>query len=130
MIGGIPETEKERNADKRQEVEEEWEEMEEISDVNCDNQTDQLEAMRFEMKSKIPIYQVRKARRYRKNEMPGTRGEIPKEAYDKYGDAAGKIEIDAVGKHGAFYEFLSREFRRGGGGGFVDRRTNSPHSGK
>ena len=51
-IGGIPETEKERNANKRQEVEEEWESMGGISEVNSANQTDQLEALRFNMKSK------------------------------------------------------------------------------
>ena len=37
------------------------------------------------------------------NDMPGTREEIPKEeTYNKYGDAARKSEIWAIGKHGAF----------------------------
>ena len=35
--------------------------------------------------------------------MPGMRGEIPKgETYNKYGDAARKIEIDATGDSGTF----------------------------
>ena len=35
--------------------------------------------------------------------MPGMRKEIPKaETYNKYGDAARKVEIEATGKHGAF----------------------------
>ena len=45
-----------------QEVGEEWEAMEEISEVNSANQTDLLEALRFKMKSKIAIYQVQKPR--------------------------------------------------------------------
>ena len=61
-IGEIPETEKERNVNKMQEVGEEWEAMEEISEVNSANQTDLLEALRFKMKSKIAIYQVQKPR--------------------------------------------------------------------
>ena len=37
------------------------------------------------------------------NEMPGTLKEIPKEeTYNQYGDAPRKIEIDEIGKHGAF----------------------------
>ena len=35
--------------------------------------------------------------------MPGMRKEIPKEeTYNKYGDAARKIEIEAIEKHGTF----------------------------
>ena len=35
--------------------------------------------------------------------MQGARKEIPKEeTYNKYGDSAGKVEIDAIGEHGAF----------------------------
>ena len=38
--------------------------------------------------------------------MPGVGKEIPKgETYNKYGDAARRIEIEAVGKHGAFTRF-------------------------
>ena len=38
-----------------------------------------------------------------KNEMPCIGEEIPKETtYNKYGDASGKIEIGAIGIHGAF----------------------------
>ena len=44
---------------KRQEVaEEECEAMGEIFEAGIDNRTDLLEAMRFKMKSKNPIYQV------------------------------------------------------------------------
>ena len=61
-IGEIPETEKEKEVGKRGEMEEEWEAMGEISEVASANQTDQLEALRFTMKSEnanLIIYQPR-----------------------------------------------------------------------
>ena len=40
------------------------------------------------------------------NETPGARWEIPKGGLRKYGAAARKIEIEAIGKHGAMGAFL------------------------
>ena len=50
-ISEIPATEKEKNVRKSQKVEEEWKAMEEISEAQSANRTDQLEALRSKMKS-------------------------------------------------------------------------------
>ena len=83
-------------------MEEEWEEMEEIGEVQSANQADQLEALGFKMKSKIAICHV-ESEIIAENETTGMRKEIQKEeTYNKYGYAARKIEIGAIGEHGAF----------------------------
>ena len=47
--------------------------------------------------------------------MPGTRKEIPKDgAQNKYGGAARKIEIEAIGNMGLPYEYLFRKFQKEG----------------
>ena len=76
-LGKIPETGKEKNAKKRQEVEEERMAMGANFQVNSDNQTDRLEAYRFKTKSEIPIYQVQNARKFRETICMG-RGGNPK----------------------------------------------------
>ena len=60
-ISEIPETEKEKNVNERKKVEEECEAMGGIGDVQRANQTDQLEAFGFKMKSEIAISHGRKA---------------------------------------------------------------------
>ena len=53
-------------------------------------------------------------KRFRKNEMPGAGKEIPKEeTYNKFGDAARKIEIGAIGKHGTFARIPFAEIPNG-----------------
>ena len=61
VIGGFTESEKEKHMKERQKVEEEWGEIGEINNLQSVNQTDQLVALRFKMKSKIVICQERKA---------------------------------------------------------------------
>ena len=73
MWGGIPATEKERDSDERREVEEEWEAMGNIFEVGSSNQTNQLEAMRFKMKSKNPNSPRSKSEAIVENEMQGMR---------------------------------------------------------
>ena len=47
--------------------------------------------------------------------MPGMRKVIPKqETYNKYGDSARKVEIEAIGKHGAFKRAPPSEIPDGG----------------
>ena len=46
--------------------------------------------------------------------MPGVRDEIPKETHKKYGGAARKIEIGAIGKHGSFVRIPFSEIPDGG----------------
>ena len=47
------------------------------------------------------------------NEMTGMRKEIPKaETYNKYGDAARKIEIEAIWKHLDFARPPFRKYRK------------------
>ena len=71
-IGEIPETEKEKDANKRQEVENGWAAMGGISEVNSADRIGQLAALRFEMKSKKNTsYQIQKARKFRKMKCRG-----------------------------------------------------------
>ena len=111
-IGEIPETEKEKNANKRQEVEAGWKAMGEIVEVNSADQTDQLEAWRFKMTSGNSNLPSSKSEEISENEIPGMRKAIPKEeTYNKYGGEGRGIGIEAVGQHGAFTRPLSRKFR-------------------
>ena len=60
--------------------------MKEISEVQSANQTDQLDALRFKMKSKNHNLARRKSEIISENEMPRMRKAIPKEeTYNKYG---------------------------------------------
>ena len=81
---------------------EEWKEMEEINNTQKVNQTDQLEALGFKTKAKNHNLPKAKSEQILENEMPRMRKEIPKEETqkNKYGDAARKIEIEAIRKHG------------------------------
>ena len=74
----IPETEKEKDANKMEEVEKEWEAMGGISEVNSADQIDQLEALRYKMKSKNYNLPSSKSVEISGNEMPRTRNGIPK----------------------------------------------------
>ena len=70
--------------------------------MNSADRIDQLNALRFKMQSGNKNSPWGKKRGNFENEMPGMVKEIQKaETYNKYGDAARKIEIDAIGKHGA-----------------------------
>ena len=112
-IGEIPETEKERNAGKRQEVEEEWNAMWGISEVRSANQTHQLEAMRFEMKSKNPNLPSSKIEEVLENEMQRARKEIPKETYNNTATRPGKSKSMQLKNAAHLYEFLSLKCRMG-----------------
>ena len=125
----IPETEKERNIKERQKAEEDWEEMEEIHNAHSVNQTDQLNAFGFKMTSENHILSREKSELIMENEMPGMRKEIPKdETPNKCGDAARKIEIEAIGNMGLSYGYHFRNSSRGSliEGRFVYIMKNKP----
>ena len=84
-------------------------------EANSANQTDQLDAMRFKMKSKNSNLPSSKIEEISESDMQGTRKEIPKEeTYNKYGDMARTIEIDEIENAEHLREFLCREFRMRG----------------
>ena len=45
--------------------------------------------------------------------MPGAAGVPKEETYNKYGGAAGKIEIEAIEKHGILWRYPLRGYRAG-----------------
>ena len=64
---------------------------------------DQLNALSFKMQTGNKNLPRERSGEIAEDEMPGMGGEIPKEeTYNKYGDTSRKIEIGAIGKHGAF----------------------------
>ena len=120
VLGEIHETGKEKNVDKKKEVGGECKAMGEISEVNSADQIGQLDAFRFEMKSKNSNLSSSKMGEISENETPGMRKAIPKEeTYRKYGDAPRNVEIEAIGKHGAF----NRVPFSGIPDGIIDRRA-------
>ena len=99
----------------QKEVAKEWEAMGEITELNSDGPIDQLEDLRFEMKSQKSNFSSSKCEKISENETHGVRKEIPQEeTFSKYGDAARKVEIEAIGKHGALMgdTFLGNSGRR------------------
>ena len=83
--------------------------------MNSDGQIDQLEALRFKMKSRKPNLSSSESGEISENEMPGMRKGIPKEeTFVKYGDAAREVEIDSIENAGLLGEYLSRGFRMRG----------------
>ena len=91
----IPETKKMKELRIRQEVEKEWGEWKNVLSAD---EVDPLVGLRFKF-GKIRQLPREASEKILENEMPGMRKEIPKkETYNKYGDAARKIEIEAIGK--------------------------------
>ena len=72
-----------------------------IPEVNSAEKIDQLEDLRFKMKSEKSNLSSSKSEKILENEMPGTRNGIPQEeTFSKYGGSARKVEIGAIEKHG------------------------------
>ena len=121
---------KKKQAEERQKIEKEWGEMEEIDHSLNVNQTDQLEALRFKLNTRKQKLPRERSEQILENEMPGMRKEIPKEeTQNKYGHAARKIEIVAVGKHGTFIRVSFVEIPDGASlieGGICIRNQNNP----
>ena len=84
-----------------------------IFEVNSSNQTDQLGAMRFEMKLENPNLPSSKSEEILENEMPGMRKSILKEPYNNTVTRPGKSKSRQLGNAEHLYEFISRKFRRG-----------------
>ena len=95
----IPETEKRKELRIKQEAEKEWNGR---NDVLSADEVDPLIGLRFKFGKNKNLPRTASELNL-ENEMPGMRKEIPKEeTYNKYGDAARKIEIEAIEKHGTF----------------------------
>ena len=90
---------------KEQEIETEWKLSGGSKKVNSADRIDQLAALRFKTQMGSKNLPIAKSEEISENLMPGIRKETPKEeTYNKYGDSAMKIEIEAIEKHGAFRE--------------------------
>ena len=77
--------------------------LEEIQEVNSSGQIGQLYALRFKMQSVKFNSSLPNREQNLENEMAGTRQGIPNgETFNKYGGAARKVGIDAIGEHGDF----------------------------
>ena len=71
----------------------------EIQEVNSADQIDQLEALRFKMKSRNFNLPSPTSEKISENETHGARKEISREdTFSKYGGAARKVEIEAIEK--------------------------------
>ena len=102
ILNEIPESKKEKELRIRQEVEKEWGEWDNVVDVKSADEVDPLIGLRFKFGNKKNL-PMEASELILENEMPGMGKEIPKEeTYNKYGDAARKIEIEAIEKHGTF----------------------------
>ena len=114
VLGEIHETGKEKNVDKKKEVGGECKAMGEISEVNSADQIGQLEASRFKTKSKITIYQARKARKFRKTKCLecGRKFQRGKPTINT-ATLPGKFKLRQLGITGLLKESLSRESRMG-----------------
>ena len=75
---------------------------------------DQLNDLRFKIQTKNKNLSRGRHEKIPRDEMHGMDKEIPKEdTYNKYGDAAGEIEIGSIGKHGDFARMHFRKYRMG-----------------
>ena len=83
-----------------------------IPEVNSAGRIDQLEALRFEMKSKSPIYRVPKAGKFRKAKcLECERKFRKKKRALNTGARLGKLKSAPSGNTGILGEYISREFR-------------------
>ena len=87
--------------------------MGEIQEVNIAGQIDQLNALRFKMRSGKFNLSRTNSEQILENGTPGMRKEIPKgETRKKYGAMIGQLELIRLGNMGPSWGYLSREFRR------------------
>ena len=113
-IGEIPEAEKGRKANKRQEAESEWGGMGELFEVNSANQIGQLESLRFKMKLKMRNYRVRKVKRFRKMKCLECEREFRrKKRTINTATRPWKSKSMLLGDMGHLYEFRSQKFQKG-----------------
>ena len=83
------------------EMENGWQALGGIQEVHSSDQIDQLNDLRLKMQSAKFNLPRATSEKISENEMHGIRKKIPKEeTYNKYGDAARKVEIEAIGIHG------------------------------
>ena len=88
---------------KHGEVEIEWGPLGRRKKVNSADQIDQLADVRLMTQMISKNLRSEKSDEISENEMPGIRNEIPKGAYNEYGDSARKIEIGTFGKRWSFF---------------------------
>ena len=87
--------------------------------MNSLDQMAQLEALRSKLKSRNFDLSSSKSDAILENETPVVRMETPKEEnYNKYGDAASEVEIEAVGARG---DCIRAPFSAIPDGGVIDR---------
>ena len=99
---------------KKRKIETEWEFLEGCKKVNSADQINQLNALRFKTQMESKNLAIETSGNISGNEMPGMMKQIAKEEmYNKYGDAARKVEIGAICETWGvdFCEFLLRRYR-------------------
>ena len=108
----IPETEKEKDVNKRQEVGKEWEAMGEISEVNSADQIGKLEALRFKMEPKNSNLSRLKARKFWKMKcLECGRQFERKKLTINMATRPGKLKSRQWENTGILNEFIARKFR-------------------